>query len=1502
MKNRIFSAIVAFIMIMSCMNITTVSATEYITYDLVTFRGESLNANVSGANASQATNFGDAPYTNSLKWVVRGYIEYRPETQIDWTEYEDIKLRLYSSVDQKFNLVFSGPATWVSGQYTLVKADVKEGWQDVIIPVSKINPALGYSTTGKCIGFIRFDHNGWGNNEYVAGSTVYIDSISLRKTGFKILTTQPEDESVGVDASEGFKYTINFNNNLDEYRDYSEYISVTNEDGNSVQKDKYTVEALGKSLTLTFAEDLQYETEYSVTVSEELVDADENKLGEEGVFTFVTGSEPLRISDDGVVFSAESEEDIANIVANGALEETENTFVFDSAAKIEYKAGKDKTVVIANKNGDISEYTYVNYLMYNPKSNNEQINLLMYSKNGKYYHKALTTDWEGWKAISLLIPTDPAVDSTKMVRFSINFDGWGHKRSEDGYLLLGKMWFSENPIGAVSLTETEYENEEGFVSADLGGDNRFSFTFESELEAVVGDVEVSRLSNGEYIPYLDFDTEIDGNKMNVVFSSALEVGTTYKISLPKECVLAKDFGMNDEAVETSFTIEADAPYFRFISVSPENDETVVISEDFSVTLTFNKAPNKLYDPETYISVYKDDEKQFGLFEAEFDENSVILHFTSVPEAGKTYHIKISEEYSDSFGNKISGDMSTKFHTYEEISGDTNVIFSAGDADNLQKIAALSGYTTANTTNANLNSSNLKLSYSASKDISLFIFTDDVKSAIGMEYANFWIYSPEASDEKMNIIFYTDRSSNMYSLYSVKTDWVGWKLISVPLSSIASPAKLDSVAFNFGGWGTTRTKSSYVLLDEAWLSVTEPQPPALVSASVPDGYVGVQVVGSNIMYEFSEEISADKGASVKVTNKESGEVFEAYTVEINGNQVTIKFGTLDENTEYQVEINGLCSKMGMTQTIASTHSFVTSGNNIFVSAISFENTELTENGVLTANYEIENSGTNSENVICVLNLYNENNVLVSNREFGISCEGISEEAVNLSADIGEDVTYAIAYVKDFAGEIISDKFITLKNGMAISNEVNIVAGSKKALSLNSTNININNLSINGTVQGAGNTINLTIAGENDTTITEIPLSADANGRFTYSCRMPSTASSGIYTVVAIADGMYAEASFYYISDSERDRLLNLANSDDTESVSQWMIMHAKGIGMVGYGSDKTEDLATVLLEGKPYGTYKETINAVVAIDDVLKGLNSCTWAAMGAYLEQHHIIALGKDNSDYTYFSRLNEKNQNTILKNVVKNMPLQTIAKFRENFVAAILAYKRTVSNPTSDGNGGNAGNGGSNGGGGGGTASGKQTVVVMPMPSQNTDKNEVFDDLGNYPWAKECVEALYNKGIVSKAEDKKFRPDDNITREEFIKLIVCSFYDDLSAKEHDFADADRNEWYSTYLWKAYAEGIAMGYEDGRFGVGENITREDMVTMACRAISKLGKMPELKDTTVTLNYNDTSHISGYALEYVKFVSEYGIVNGMGDGSFAPKATANRAQAAKVIYQILELTN
>lgn len=62
---------------------------------------------------------------------------------------------------------------------------------------------------------------------------------------------------------------------------------------------------------------------------------------------------------------------------------------------------------------------------------------------------------------------------------------------------------------------------------------------------------------------------------------------------------------------------------------------------------------------------------------------------------------------------------------------------------------------------------------------------------------------------------------------------------------------------------------------------------------------------------------------------------------------------------------------------------------------------------------------------------------------------------------------------------------------------------------------------------------------------------------------------------------------------------------------------------------------------------------------------------------------------------------------------------------------------------------------------------------------------------------------------------------------------------------------------------------------------------------------EIQAENIEVEFTDTEEVSEYALLAVKSMYRAGIVSGMGDGSFNPKGYATRAQAAKIIYGILE---
>lgn len=262
-----------------------------------------------------------------------------------------------------------------------------------------------------------------------------------------------------------------------------------------------------------------------------------------------------------------------------------------------------------------------------------------------------------------------------------------------------------------------------------------------------------------------------------------------------------------------------------------------------------------------------------------------------------------------------------------------------------------------------------------------------------------------------------------------------------------------------------------------------------------------------------------------------------------------------------------------------------------------------------------------------------------------------------------------------------------------------------------------------------------------------------------------------------------------------------------------------------------------------------------------------------------------------------EINKNTGVLQVSSAAPSHTVtvtAAVVENPTVKASKSVDIVGRP-SEGNGG--GGGGSSGGGGGG-GGGVIPVPPLPVPSgePGTQPSGSFTDIDHVAWAKDAIESLSKQGIVKGMGDGRFAPDDAVTREQFAAMLVNAFGLMQDGVQSPFTDVQPGTWYAPYVASAYQKGIITGVSDTEFGVGANITREQMAAMVYRTAQSMGIA--LPDADPSLTFKDGEDIALYAQEAVAHMQAAGILTGMDDGRFAPRDPSTRAQAAVVIYRLL----
>ncbi|MEC0130961.1 MULTISPECIES: S-layer homology domain-containing protein [Paenibacillus] len=182
---------------------------------------------------------------------------------------------------------------------------------------------------------------------------------------------------------------------------------------------------------------------------------------------------------------------------------------------------------------------------------------------------------------------------------------------------------------------------------------------------------------------------------------------------------------------------------------------------------------------------------------------------------------------------------------------------------------------------------------------------------------------------------------------------------------------------------------------------------------------------------------------------------------------------------------------------------------------------------------------------------------------------------------------------------------------------------------------------------------------------------------------------------------------------------------------------------------------------------------------------------------------------------------------------------------------------------------------------------------------NVSFKDIATANWAVNSIEALAARGAIEGMDAEHFNPSGNVTRAEFIKILMNAFdlLDETAVST--FTDVKDGAWYASPIASAQKLGIVKGKADDNFGASEEITRQEMAVMIYRLAQTIN-IPLTAGTKASGEaFSDVNQLSADAAKAVEAMRISGIINGMTSNQFGPNGKATRAQAATVIFRLFE---
>ncbi|WP_418985414.1 S-layer homology domain-containing protein [Agathobaculum sp.] len=163
--------------------------------------------------------------------------------------------------------------------------------------------------------------------------------------------------------------------------------------------------------------------------------------------------------------------------------------------------------------------------------------------------------------------------------------------------------------------------------------------------------------------------------------------------------------------------------------------------------------------------------------------------------------------------------------------------------------------------------------------------------------------------------------------------------------------------------------------------------------------------------------------------------------------------------------------------------------------------------------------------------------------------------------------------------------------------------------------------------------------------------------------------------------------------------------------------------------------------------------------------------------------------------------------------------------------------------------------------------------------------------WAQKSVDAARAAGLVPSQVDSAF--DTAITREDFCSLAAAVYRawekkDALTAytsSRVSFSDTDNAD-----VLLCASAGVVNGVGNGKFAPQKNITRQEAASMLYRLAALNKNTKDDEATSLPHIFADSANIQSWAWKNVDWVYRQGIMNGMGENTFAPDGEYTREQS------------
>ncbi len=194
--------------------------------------------------------------------------------------------------------------------------------------------------------------------------------------------------------------------------------------------------------------------------------------------------------------------------------------------------------------------------------------------------------------------------------------------------------------------------------------------------------------------------------------------------------------------------------------------------------------------------------------------------------------------------------------------------------------------------------------------------------------------------------------------------------------------------------------------------------------------------------------------------------------------------------------------------------------------------------------------------------------------------------------------------------------------------------------------------------------------------------------------------------------------------------------------------------------------------------------------------------------------------------------------------------------------------------------------------------VSVSYVKDSSAAPTAGFSDVAANDWFADAVKYVFDKGMMNGTSATTFGPKLTTTR-GMIVTVLYRMEKEPSTAAASFTDVGSGAYYTSAVAWANANGIVIGYGNGKFGPNNRITREQLAAILYRYAQYKGVDVGANSGMSLREYADAASVSAYAQPALQWAVNAGIVTGKPGNKLDSKGSATRAEVAAMLMRYCE---